>query len=184
MKAVFVRRCALLLSLPLAACSTLQGGREDGGIEVSRFHLGQQVARGQIAVEPFNAADANLPEFNSYAAAVAAELTRLGWTVVDGVRNSEQVALIDVDQGPRARLDTSRVGSGPATSSGAADDFVTRLEVRIRRRSDGTVFWDGRALKETSGGAAPTQRMDIVQSLAAALFQDFPGESGRTISVR
>lgn len=185
MKAVFVRRCALLLALPLAACASLQGrSADEGGVEVTRFHLGQQVARGQIAIEPFNAPDANLPEFRSYASAVSAELTRLGWTVVDTMRGSEQVALIDVDQGARARLEPSRVGTGPASSTGQADDIVTRLEVRIRRRSDGTVFWDGRALTETRGGAAATQPMDVVQNLAAALFRDFPGESGRTISVR
>jgi hypothetical protein len=58
---------------------------------------------------------------------------------------------------------------------------ATMLDVRIQRRSDGSVFWQGRAIAETPAGAA---RAETVGRLAEALFRDFPGESGRTIRVR
>jgi hypothetical protein len=184
MKAVFLRNCTLLLALPLAACASVQGKRASMGPEVTRSHLGQPIARAQIAVEAFDAADANLPEFRSYAAAVAAELTRLGWTVVNTVGQSEQVALVDVEQGTRASLQTGRVAAGMGAAAGAPGAVATRLEVRIKRRSDGTVFWEGRSIMDTTGGASATHRSAIVQNLARSLFQDFPGESGRTISTR
>lgn len=188
MKAVFLRRAALFLALPLAACASVQGGGRDAatGPEVTRFHLGQPVARGQIAIEAFDPADANLPEFRTYAASVARELARLGWTVVNTLGQSEQVALVDVEQGTRAALAVGRVGAGtpPAVAAGAPTTVATRLEVRIKRRSDGTVFWEGRSVMDTRGGANAADRANIVSNLAAALFQDFPGESGHTIRTR
>jgi hypothetical protein len=166
------------------------GGGEDtrGTAEVTRFHLGQPVARGQIAVEAFDPADANMPEFASYAAAVQQQLTRLGWTVVNTRGQTEQVALVDVEQGNRAALQGRgmRVGAGAAAagSAGASDMVATMLEVRIKRRSDGTVFWEGRAMSDASAATASAGRTAAVEKLASALFRDFPGESGRTIRAR
>jgi hypothetical protein len=71
-----------------------------------------------------------------------------------------------------------RIGAG--TTSGAADAMATMLEVRIKRRSDGSVIWEGRALAD-DGGSDPAA---VVERLAGALFRDFPGESGRTIRTR
>ncbi len=185
MKAVFLRHCALLLALPIAACAAIQGGGAPPGAEVTRFHLGQPIARGQIAIEAFDPADANMSEFPSYVDAVGRELTRLGWTVVNSIGQSEQVALVDVEQGTRAALQTGRIGTArPGAMGSGAGAVATRLEVRIKRRSDGTVFWEGRSVMDTRGGVNAADRAGIVQNLAAALFRDFPGESGRTISAR
>jgi hypothetical protein len=193
MKSAFLTAAAAAASLALAGCSTSGGGGSAaaGGVEVGRFHLGQQtIARSQIAVEPFDRADANRPEFPAYAAAVARELTRLGWTVVPATTRSEQVALIDVEQGSReaiAALSAARIGRGvaplPAEGSGAAVT-ATLLEVGLRRRSDATVFWEGRAVTEARSGTAGAASTAAVERLAAALFRDFPGESGRIIRVR
>jgi hypothetical protein len=184
MKAVFLRTCPLLLAASLAACATTGGGGR-GGTEVTTSHLGQQIARGPIAIEAFDQADANQPEFRSYAASVAQQLTRLGWTVVDTTPQSEQVALVDVQQGSRAAL-TPRMGvpGGTASSAAGAGSVATLLEVRIRRRSDGTVMWEGRAISDAPANSAGTQRTAAVDALAAALFRDFPGVSGRTIRAR
>lgn len=192
MKSGFLRGGFLLLAAGLAACSTT-GGRQRavvGGIEVGRFHLGEPVARAQIAIEPFDRADANRPEFPAYVAAVTRELTRLGWTVVPTTRQSEQIALIDVEQGSReaiAALSAARIGRGvgglPPTGS-AANVTATLLEVAIRRRSDSTVFWEGRAVAEARTGSPEAASGAAVARLAAALFRDFPGESGRIIRVR
>lgn len=201
MKAVFLRCGALALAACLTACSTGFGSRGPAGSEVTRFHLGQEIARAQISVEPVNPADANSIEFRSYADAVSRQLARLGWTVVNTVGQSEQIALVDVEQGSREALRRSPVtiGVGGGTGGygggvgggvtvpvgGGSNQLVgTMLNVRIKRRSEGTVVWEGRATTEAAAGAPEAQRTVAVEKLAAALFQDFPGESGRTIRVR
>ncbi len=182
MKAVFLRAALLIMPLSLAACATTGGGGgEQGGTEVTRMHLGLPVAKGQIAVEAFEPADANSPDFRNYAASVQRQLTQLGWTMASTPGQSEQVALADVEQGSRAALQGRgmRIGSG-AGAGGSADAMATMLEVRIKRRSDGTVIWEGRALAEAGG----SDRAATVEQLSNALFRDFPGESGRTIRTR
>ncbi|HEX8064472.1 MAG TPA: hypothetical protein VF535_14820, partial [Allosphingosinicella sp.] len=98
MKTAFLRSAPLLLAAALAACAG-GGGKERpvaGGVDVARFHLGEPVARAQIAIEPFDKADGNRPEFPAYSAAVGRQLSRLGWTVVPSTTQSEQIALIDL----------------------------------------------------------------------------------------
>ena len=185
MKAVFLSASALLAAAALAGCSTTGGGEEArGGTAVTRVHLGQPVARGRIAVEAFDAADANMPEFGSYAAAVGAQLSRLGWTIVTTAGQGEQVALVDVEQGSRGALQgrgmRTGAGAAPAATGRASNAQAVMLEVSIKRRSDGSVIWEGRALTE----AGASSRTAVVQRLSEALFRDFPGESGRTISTR
>jgi hypothetical protein len=166
---------ALLVAASLAGCATTgPGGRGTSqGISVTRFHLGQEIARAEIRVEPANPAEVNSPAFAQLAAPVERELSRLGWTVARGNARSEQVAVVRFQQGSRE-----------AARGGAQGDVVTELGVRIQRRSDATVAWEGRAQLEArasstlAGGAAAADR------LAEALFRDFPGESGRTIRVR
>lgn len=192
MKTAFLRSAPLLLAAALAACAG-GGGKERpaaGGVDVARFHLGEPVARAQIAIEPFDKADGNRPEFPAYAAAVGRQLARLGWTVVPTTAGSEQIALIDLEQGSReavAALTAARIGRGVSATvpaGASANVTATLLEVAIRRRSDGTVFWEGRAVDEARTGSSGAARTAAVERLATALFRDFPGESGRTIRVR
>ncbi|HYJ52680.1 MAG TPA: DUF4136 domain-containing protein [Allosphingosinicella sp.] len=173
----------------------------------TRFHLGQPIARGEIAVEPADRADANSLEFAAIAAPVERELTRLGWNIVHGNARSEQVAVVRVEQAAHlaegsgfsigfgvggADYGHHGYGSGVAGGVGAeipisghADQVVaTQLGVRIQRRSDATVAWEGHAEMEALGGTPLAGRAGAADRLAAALFQDFPGESGRTIRVR
>ena len=193
MKSAFLKCGALGLAISLAGCAAGGGGSANtaGGMDVARFHLGEQtIARAQIAIEPFDRADANRSEFPVYAAAVARELTRLGWTVVPAATRTEQVALIDVEQGSReaiGALTAARIGRGvAAATAGGTDPNVTAtlLEVGSRRRSDATVFWEGRAVSEARTGSAQARSTAAVERLASALFRDFPGESGRTIRLK
>ncbi len=196
---------ALLATALLAGCQTTgQGSGVQQGATVTRFHLGQPIARGEIRVEPANSAEANSLEFSQIAASVERELNRLGWTVASGNARSEQVALVRVDQGSREALrqrsgvsigvggGTGGYRSGVGVGVGATipvgsrsgEIVVTELGVRIQRRSDATVAWEGRAQLEARAGTALAERRAAVDRLAWALFQDFPGESGRTIRVR
>jgi hypothetical protein len=202
MKALFLRAGGLLLAASLAGCTTAGGGGH-AGADVTRFHLGQPIARGQIAIEATDPADSNSIEFRGHAESVARQLTRLGWTVVDAPGRSEQIALVDVDQGSREemrRRSPITIGIGGGTGGwgsgvGAGASFGvggnrprevvgTMLAVRIKRRSDGTVFWEGRASTEARADAPEAQSVVAVDRLAEALFRDFPGESGRTIRIR
>lgn len=164
-----------LAVLLLAGCETSseQGSGVQRGATVTRFHLGQPVARAEIRIEPADPARAATPDFAQHVAAVERELTRLGWTVAQGNLRSEQMARVSVDQ-------TSREGTGRRSGQ----IVTTELNVRIQRRSDATVAWEGRAQLEARAGSALAAPAAAVDRLAAALFQDFPGESGRTIRVR
>jgi hypothetical protein len=155
---------ALAAALLLSGCqSTSSRSRADAGpgVTVTRLHLGQPIARGEIRVEPAAPLAAGSPaavHFPHLSGVVERELARLGWTVASGNTRSEQVAAVRV--GPTA--------SGPGTE----------LNLRIQRRSDATVLWEGRAnTRETDLGPA-------INQLVEAVFRDFPGESGRTIRIR
>jgi hypothetical protein len=175
------------------------------GASVTRFHLGQPIARGPIAIEAADPRDANGLEFSQISASVARELARLGWTVVPN-NASEQVAMVSLTQEarPAARRSGVTIGIGGGTGSygrhggvgigggveipvgGAGPNMAvdSQLSVRIQRRSDATVAWEGRAQMEARGGSPLATRAGAADRLAAALFRDFPGESGRTIRVR
>lgn len=187
---------------PLAGCATDMGGGAMTDVAATRFHLGQPIARGEIRVEGGEAVDMGAPELVVLAAPVERELTRLGWTVARGNARTEQVAVVRLRQGRRAASGGSGLSIGVGAGSGGYRSGVgagvgatiplggsgpivmSELSVRIQRRSDGSVAWEGRAVteaRETSPLASPQAAAD---RLAEALFRDFPGESGRTIRVR
>ena len=175
---------ALTLAAALAACTTSRergaSGQAAGGIDVTRTHLGGQIARAQIAVEPVNAADANQADWQAISDTIERQIARHGYGIAANRPASEQIARVTVTQGSRAALTTGwPAGLGAASRTGNV--AATLLEVRIQRRSDGSVYWQGRAVMETPAG---TPRAQAVERLAEALFRDFPGESGRTIRVR
>ena len=152
---------ALIVSGCQSTTSRSRGSSTSGDIVVTRLHLGQPIARGEIRVEPASPAAAGSPaalHANHLAGAVENELTRLGWTVARENLRSEQVA---------------RVRVGPGAAAGTHE-----LNVRIQRRSDATVLWEGRASAPIADYGAAIDR------LVPAVFQDFPGESGRTIRIR
>lgn len=197
---------ALFASLLLSSCAMEMGSGAASGAQVTRFHLGQPIARGQIAVEAADPAEANSLEFAQISASVERELGRLGWTVEKGNGRTEQVALIRVDQAARAAARRSGVSIGVGVGGGSygrhgggvgvgvggtipitrgsSQVVSTQLSVRIQRRSDATVAWEGRAETEARGSSPLAGRSAAADRLAAALFRDFPGESGRTIRVR
>jgi hypothetical protein len=203
MKKSLVRLTMVLAATALAAgCATDQGMGVQQGASVTRFHLGQPTARGEISVESADPRETNSLELAQIAAPVERELTRLGWSVVRGNARSEQVALIRLDQvgreggrgsglsigvggGSFGRSSGVGVGVGGTVPLGGAGTIVaTELSVRIQRRSDATVAWEGRAQLEARAGSPLADPRAAADRLAWALFQDFPGESGRTIRIR
>ena len=192
--------------LPLFACAcaalALAGCATQPETRVTRFHLNQPIARGSLAVEPMSPADRGSLEFQTYASIVGAELARLGFTEAPGLAASEQVAAVSVERGSRPQMRRSGltigigggsygwnggVGGGvsiPVGRRGPDELSLTRLTVQIKRRSDGSVVWEGRAETAARAGTPEADPANAVHRLAAALFRDFPGQSGQTITVK
>ncbi|HEX7877125.1 MAG TPA: hypothetical protein VF489_11145 [Sphingobium sp.] len=188
------------LALSLAGCATAVPP-----VEVTRFHVGEPAHSGTIQVEemPGNP-DVSL-EFRTYAAAVDQELQRAGFTSATSGGRSDYVALVAFRRtfrpaGYGAGGKPVSVGVGGAVGSGGysglgvgidinlsgkpKDVVVTELQVQIRRRADSTTIWEGRALSQAREGTPAAQPGLVAQKLAAALIGGYPGESGRTITVR
>lgn len=166
-------------------------------VEVTRFHLGQQPAAGSAVVEAAEGQNAAALEFGTYAAAVTRELIRLGYPV-EGKATYRIV--LGFERGERKVAKRSpvtigigggsfggNVGIGVGTSFGVGKStsaiVSTRMSLQMRRISDGAVVWEGRAETEAPSNAPAAQPGLAADKLARALFQDFPGESGRTITV-
>jgi hypothetical protein len=172
-------------------------------VEVTRFHTGAPASSGSIAVEEMEAnPDVGL-EFSTYATAVAGELQRVGFSPAAsgsdyvariGFRRSFRPTGVDRSGKPVSVGVGGSVGSGGYSGlgvgiginlSGKPKDIVTtELHMQIRRRSDSAAIWEGRASSDAREGTPAAQPAAAAARLAAALLQGYPGESGRTISVK
>lgn len=191
-----ITQSPVLMALALVAACTTPSQR---GTEVTRFHLDQALPAQAVTVEPANSEGENSLEFRQYAAVVARQLANLGFAQ-PGQEQSDMIAVVDVERGTREEVARRspfsiglgggsfgrRSGVGIGTSFGiggsrGGEVTVTELSVALKRRSDGQVVWEGTATRATEPGAESP--IAIVETLAAALFQGFPGESGETITV-
>lgn len=194
----FARAAALSAGLLLAGCAA-----QVPPVQVTRFHLDQPMARGEVTVEPRDRSLADSLEFRSQAAIVQAALQRTGFSPAPNLAQSELVALVEVMRGSRedvARRSGLSIGLGggsfgggvgvgggvsfPIGRSRGREVVATELSVQLKRRSDGSVIWEGRARTEAPGSTPYAAPDAAVAKLAEALFAGFPGESGRTITVR
>lgn len=165
-------------------------------VSVTRFHLGKPIDPAPVSV----ATVGNSLERAAYDAAVARELARLGFAAGDA--SARYVFSTEIARDSRAALQrrspvTIGIGGGTGGYGGgiglgasfgvggnrSSETIVTRLSVQLRERSSGTVIWEGRAETEAPASAPASQPGLAADKLAAALFKDFPGVSGRTISV-
>ncbi|MFT4057578.1 MAG: DUF4136 domain-containing protein [Novosphingobium sp.] len=193
---------ALTAALALNACVA-----PVGPVEVTRFHAPDmsRLGRGTIRVEPASGQADNL-EFRTYAAAVARELTRIGYTEpLPGQSASAQVALLTLERNtyqPQRSRGPVSVGVGGGTGgygsgvglgigfdlSGKPKEQVeTRVFVSIRDRGaapTATALWEGRAGFVVRGDSPLAQAPLGSAKVAEALFKGFPGQSGETIQVK
>ncbi|MFC3442237.1 hypothetical protein ACFOKF_13760 [Sphingobium rhizovicinum] len=198
---------AAALALPLAACATAVPP-----VEVTRFHVENPARSGSIAVEEMPGNPDISLEFRTYATAVSQEFQRVGFTAAQANAPSDYVALVSFRRSFRpSGVDRSsdkpvsvEVGGGLGSGggrrggtfgglgvgvginlSGKPKDIVTtELHVQLRRRADSTAVWEGRATTEARQGTPAAQPGLAAQKLAAALIGGYPGESGRTITVK
>ena len=197
----------LALAFSAAALASACTTTTSGPVQVTRFHL-DQVGRGSIAVEPMTGGSTPPSlEFQTYAAAVQGELLRIGFGAQPAGGAGEYLAVVgftrtSVEGPPRPAPFSIGLGGGgysggyrgggvglgggvsfPVGHRRPREVIATQLSVQIRRRSDGTVVWEGRA-QTYADVTSPQATADVAAGrLAHALFLGFPGETGRTISV-
>ena len=194
-----------ILAVSLAAAA-LAGCTTTGALpptDVVRDHLGEPVPRGTIAVEPLSGGAPASLEFKTYAAAVQGELLKAGYTVPAPGTMPEYVATVGFTRTSREgppRPSPVSIGLGGGSFSGGrgggvglggglsfpigksrpTELLVAELAVTIKRRADQSPIWEGKAQ-----GVSDLKRADEQAGrLARALFTGFPGQSGRTISVK
>lgn len=194
---------AIVLGLSLSACV---GTAYSGPVEVTRFTsedrvgLGADFAQGPIAIT-FPEEMSNIRAREAFYDAVAAQLVGLGYAV----------ALEDTPGMHTARVTTSRSPLAPASSRGPVSvgvggstgsygsglgvgiginlggnssrpNALTELSVRISDAS-GNSLWEGRAQQAISINSPYAEVEASAATLAAALFKDFPGGNGETVTI-
>ena len=194
-----VRIAILGTAVLLGACATT--ANIAGPVDVTRFHLGQPPERTTVSIEPLSSNQTISPEYRLYADAVVGQLERQGYVRSTSDMASGYIAGVSflrtsrgfvrkrspVSIGIGAGSFGGNVGVGggasfPIGGGGEAEVIATELKVQLRRRSDDTVVWEGRAVTEGAGEGADSAA--TAERLAAAMFRDFPGESGITITVK
>lgn len=193
MAPVLTRVLIVTTALSLGACAT-----PTPPVQVARFHLNQPIERGSVVIEPIAGAEDSL-EFRTYAAAVSRELQRNSYVPSEGLATTLFVANVGISRDVRsgmAKRSPVSIGLGGGSGGvggglsfglgggGSGNVVITQLTVQLKRRSDQTVVWEGRAQSEARENTPAAQPGIAASKLAEALFGDFPGESGRTITVK
>lgn len=190
---------AAALALMLTACATTP---RPAPIDVTRYHLGSPVAQGSVTVEPQTYYAGVTPEDNVYATAITDALAARGFTLAADKASAAYVASFAYTRTSRGTVRTrppvtigigggsfgGNVGVGGGASFGIgghrAELYDTELKVQLKRTGDMTVVWEGRAVTEGLSGAHGETAAETASRLAQAMFKDFPGESGITITVK
>ena len=199
------------LSLMAGGCTASLGGGSGvpRGVDVTRYHLGEPVVPGSVTIEPLATNATISPEYRTYADAVGHELSRLGFTPTPAVvpaTPSQYIAAVSFTRAARGTIQKrppvsiglggggfsggrrgGGIGLGGGISTGIGggtrEVIVSELAVQLRRRTDGTVVWEGGAQTANISRTREAQPVDTARRLASALFKGFPGESGITITV-
>ncbi len=187
----------------IAALLTLSGCVvPTGPVEVTRFNRAADgVIYGSgtysVAVAGDAAAGQGLAA-SPYLAAVAREMQRLGYAEKVGGSDVTAEVRVTSDRFEPERRSPVSVGVGGSAGSygsgvglgvginlggGAKAQVETTLAVRIVRRSDNLVIWEGKASQAAKAGSPAAQPGIAASKLAEAMFKDFPGVSGETIRV-
>ena len=205
-----MRRMKLHLNVALLAAAALAlGGCATAvpPVEVTRFHNAvpgwAPGTRYAIATAPLDGPAAGMPsiEWNSYRAAVDQQLQRQGLVAAGSGERAPLLVRIDFNRSERASGGGNSpvsvgvgggtggyrsgvgVGIGFNLGGGPRRMYDVQLSVRIDDAASGNALWEGRAIAAIPAKAPAAQPSLAAAKLAEALFKDFPGESGRTISV-
>ena len=189
---------------PVAATLALAGCTTAPTAEVTRFNIGQPIPSDAIALTPGPGQDGNSLEFRSQVAVVAQALDGVGLhPAAAGDPRAAYVGVLTVAQTSREgppRDSGFRIGIGGGSYSGGggvgggvsmpvggsrtSTIRVNMVALQIRRRSDSTMVWEGRAVQEIAADAPASSLMDALPILARAMLGGFPGKNGETFKVK
>ena len=202
MKKAFLPAIVLMsLAAPAAAATP---------VEVTRFHTAETVAAaapGPIAVRPGAGLDASSLQSQVWLDAVAASLTRQGFTVV---ADAPRAAVVTLDQ-EVVKSAAARSGSGVSVGVGAGSgggwygrrsgiDLGLGIGFSFGGKHAGEVLdstlgvtivdgagahlWEGRAEAAPKNGSKNAEAAWLAGEMAGQLFSGFPGVSGATTGAR
>lgn len=187
-----------IAALALSACATAPHP-----VEVTRFvapESMQRLGQGTIHVETLGGEDGDSLATAPYRNAVAQELRRLGYTESNRA-SAGQVATVSIEryvQTAEGRRSPVSVGVGGSTGTygsgvglgiginlggGQRDRIGTQLAVTIRDAASSQSLWEGRADFRVKDNSPLAQSQANAQTVAAALFSEFPGNNGETVEV-
>ncbi len=185
----------------LSACTTVPASP----VEVTRFHQPATVGQlGQTTIFIETASDVDLGalEMAPYKEAVARELTKMGYreTSRDSAAQIAQLSLDRLISEPPPKESPVSVGVGGGTGSygsgvglgiginlggkKSAQQIATQMAVRIRNAASGDALWEGRANFSVGTNSPLAEGQANAATIAAALFREFPGNSGETTEVK
>ena len=205
MRRPFMLRTALIA--PVAAALMLSGCATTpytGPVEVTRFvaQAPNGLSQGPIVVY-FPDEVANAGAKTAIKAAVERELQALGYTIVAQEGRGIQVAAVRTSRTPIAAAEQRQrgpidVGVGGGTGGfgsgaglgvginlgGGREGPAAMTELSVRITGDDTKsLWEGRAQIATGVKSPYAQVETSARTLAAALFRDFPGGNGETVTI-
>ncbi|MGB3470704.1 MAG: hypothetical protein WBA51_07780 [Erythrobacter sp.] len=201
------RARSILAAFALIGVSACAGGSFTGPVEVTRFVAEQpaNLGQGTIALR-FTEDLKNEGAREAFRGALADQLSLLGYTVIDNAEIADQVATIETSRSALSaeqQRNPVSVGVGGGVGGGGfrgglggglgvginlgggsqGPRVLSELRVTIAPADGGQNLWEGRAQFPTSVNS-PYAPVDInARTLAAALFQDFPGGNGETVSI-
>ena len=169
--------------------------------DVTRFHQLTGAAGERVVIRPAEPARADGLEFNRYADMVGAKLAAYGfappqagtdpdvvavldWNVVEtsSLRESESPVAVGVGVGGGSR--GSGVGVGVSTGFNLAGaprpTYIRRLSLTLTRTADGVRLFEGRVASRGDDN----DMLAVMPYLVNALFKNFPGASGETITMK
>jgi hypothetical protein len=151
---------------------------------------------GTIAIEARNPDGETDPEMASFVDAVSQTLTSKGFTIFDDPAHAAYRAELVLNRvgvgtgmGKDPHGDTiGVVGTGVVLplSTGASSVVTlqrTRLEIRIRRRGDQTIIWNGAAVTVRGPDSRKGAEKTIASDLSEALLRSYPVEPTDVVGV-
>ncbi|GAA0269030.1 hypothetical protein GCM10009127_06150 [Alteraurantiacibacter aestuarii] len=184
-------------SAALSACTT---PAYVSPVEVTRFTgaAPAQLGQGTISVEAAPGRDSASIEFTVFRDQLERELSVIGYHVV--ASRGSQVAMLDIARtvAEGERRSPVSVGGGAGVGSygsgvglgvgidlsGSPPDRIdTQVAVSIRRATGGANLWEGRARFTATDNSDYVDPALAADRAIAALFTDFPGQSGETIEI-
>ncbi|MEM6858010.1 MAG: hypothetical protein AAF559_09070 [Pseudomonadota bacterium] len=201
----FATVLAASAAFSLSACA---GGAYTGPVEVTRFVAEQTTGLGQgrIALR-FSEELKNEAALDAFRGAISDELSLLGYTVIGNEETADQIASVSTSRNALSQAgnrqgpvnvgvggSTGSFGSGLGVGVGInlggtgrqSPRVVSQLSVAISENTadpNRQNLWEARASFPT-GVDSPYAPVDVnARALARAVFEDFPGGNGQTVSI-